>query len=270
MKKAFSLVELLVVIGIIAVLVGVLLSSFGGSSESAKAATCLSNMRALAQAWQANKCYAQSTDTLVPPKDLRQMRIAYHDKPGWISWDSRNAYPSDQSKAGSLPPISMYANQGDTETVTYAVTNGALWKAVSNYGVYVCPKHRAKSPSAHWSYLMNAYINGAYLDHERLPNPSTTLLLCEVPFEDKAPGTWKQAVSTSGNEENDAVLQYEDGTEHIGFNHKSSKRYFAHVAFVDGHVEKLRAPSEGFTNLTKLMCEGKPVGLNGKSYDELK
>ena len=50
MKRAFSLVELIVVIGIIGVLAGVLFASFSGGTESARAAKCLSNMRNLAQA----------------------------------------------------------------------------------------------------------------------------------------------------------------------------------------------------------------------------
>ena len=52
MKKAFSLVELIVVIGIIAILSGVLLATFGGGTASARAARCLSNMKNLASACQ--------------------------------------------------------------------------------------------------------------------------------------------------------------------------------------------------------------------------
>ena len=48
-RKAFTLIELLVVIGIIAVLVVVLTGLFAGSTEQARAAKCLANMRNLAQ-----------------------------------------------------------------------------------------------------------------------------------------------------------------------------------------------------------------------------
>ena len=46
-KKGFTLLELLIVIGIIAVLGGVMLAQFSGSTDSALAATCMNNMRTL-------------------------------------------------------------------------------------------------------------------------------------------------------------------------------------------------------------------------------
>jgi prepilin-type N-terminal cleavage/methylation domain-containing protein/prepilin-type processing-associated H-X9-DG protein len=62
-RRAFTLVELLVVIGIIAVLMGLLLPSLSRARESAKRLKCLSNLRSLAQA---TIMYADSSKGWLP------------------------------------------------------------------------------------------------------------------------------------------------------------------------------------------------------------
>ena len=94
MKRAFTLVELLVVIGIIGILSGVLIASFGGSSESARAALCLANMKNLANACQT---YGMNTGRypnagsveLLEMDDSQgrnRVKAKYTERQGWISW----------------------------------------------------------------------------------------------------------------------------------------------------------------------------------------
>ena len=62
-RRAFTLVELLVVIGIIAVLIGILLPTLSRARESAKRTACLSNLRELGNAF---RLYAAGNKDVIP------------------------------------------------------------------------------------------------------------------------------------------------------------------------------------------------------------
>lgn len=304
MKKAFTLVELLVVIGILGILIGVLVASMSGGTDSALAARCLTNMKNLATACQT---FGMATGRYPRAGSYEQMgfdesqgiqnvKRSYYEVRGWVSWDSRDAY----GKADKKGPQSHKASPGwftstynqEYETREYALTNGALWKYVSGTReVFVCPLHRKKYQGRRdpvWSYVMNSYfgwdkskgvrpMDSGYngIEYGTLAHADKRLLFAEIPFTDvidtpdegEGPGT-----------RNDCTLQYEakDGGEYIGFNHGKGKRdRYAHVVFADGHTEKIICPRQGISvsdakELTELLCQGKDVAFNGTRYEELK
>jgi prepilin-type processing-associated H-X9-DG protein/prepilin-type N-terminal cleavage/methylation domain-containing protein len=66
-RNAFTLVELLVVIGIIAILMAILMPALSKVRQQARAVECSSNLRSLAQAWT---MYANQNNGVVPPGRL--------------------------------------------------------------------------------------------------------------------------------------------------------------------------------------------------------
>ena len=294
-RPGFSLFELIVVIGIIAILVGVLIGSFGGGIEAARAAKCLSNMRNLAVSWSGGRAGSQEHLAIEVQMGGGAVRNSYYEEKGWISSDTQGLYPSQSHQTFS--PIGLY--EKDRTRIDYAITNGWMYSKIGrDDSSYVCPVH-AKKKAANgrpgWSYLMNAYfgwdsaqgdkafVTDGCVSKTGLTSADRLLLFAEIPFQ--GVGDWFPD-DTGGSTDTDAILQYvgcdkaptvsgsgTDGNENIGGNHKTGKRWCAHVAFADGHTEKLVVQdieSSNLKELTTWLCTGKPVSRNNTTYEELK
>ena len=78
-RRGFTLVELLVVIGIIALLISILLPTLGRAREAANAVKCLSNLRQLGMAFQ---MYSNANQGRFPASGMANQAS------GWIYWDA--------------------------------------------------------------------------------------------------------------------------------------------------------------------------------------
>jgi len=281
-KQGFTLLELLIVIGIIAILSGVMLAQFSGSTDSALAATCLNNMRTLCNAVLADGSKESYYPSAGPYQYLSEDLQGKKWFQGWIG----------HSKGDTM--VSCYHDGSDDgEAQHYAITNRTIWRAMSGQqGAYVCPAHtkyckrnstKTKGCMPSWSYVMNSYFGWSYnnqvaADIEmgrrsysagsfsvRYSSKPTVrnrpkekvLLFAEIPYVEN--GVQRPDWSTAAGAANDMILQYPPSgddndktkkankpaagqSELIGFNHKSGKFYCAHVAFADGHCVKLLLP----------------------------
>lgn len=296
MKKAFTLIELIVVIGILGILMATLAVSMSGGSESGRATQCLANMKNLASGVQsymgATRRYplAGSVETITIKwgggKDVKEI---YGEVPGWISWNSRGAYCGSPSSHRASESWFSSAYSTDVNVRDYAITNGALWSAVSaTRSCYTCPNHardvKGLQMDPNWSYVMNAWFrwdtslggDALYFDTDPRIRTETAfrgdklLLFAELQWTDYV-GSSPDTSSSSGIA-NDCVLQYKDcakgigEAESIGFNHKSGRDTVAHVVFLDGHTDKIVwNANEDVKELTKWLCTGTDIQYNPSS-----
>ncbi len=289
-NKAFTLVEMLVVIGILAILISVAIVAMSGGTQSAHNIKCETNMRNLATACQNYGMIARFYP-LAGSVEKRAPEKRFDEIPGWISWYSQGTYADKNNlptshKASTAWLVSAYTTDEDERS--YCLTNGVLWKYLSgNREVYRCPVHVSAFPQTPpaWSYVMNSYfgwdsskgqrakdLGFGGKDYGKMALADRRLLFAEMPFM----GYEGLEVKTSGNAGMacDCTLQYNEG-ECIGFNHKSGKRdKFAMVVFADAHTERISLPHGGLSEanlkeLTKLLCEGKDIMLNGNKYEEV-
>ncbi len=214
--SGFTLVELLVVVGIVAMLMAILLPALRAARESAKTVICLSNLR---QMVVAAHCYAGANRGSYP--------MAYYvtTTPSYTlhSWDF-----TVRRDFGTSPP-------------TTTVAAGLLWEGPMSGKVQQCPSFDGASNSPGDPYTGYNY-NTSYIGHGSGESISRPARLTDVrrPYRcalfgdgEWANGANKYMRAPFPNPGDESFTARSAGTQ--GFRHGGK----TNVAFCDGHAETL-------------------------------
>jgi len=214
-RRGFTLVELLVVIGIIALLISILLPSLAKAQEQGRRTKCLANMKSMGMAFQ---MYVNENKTSV-------CAVNWGDSPttngkvvaGWLYRTGLGLFPF-------ASPL--------TEA---EVEQGAFWPYLKTHGSYRCPGHSPDivlgKTDSQTSYLMNGAMNGYGRTKIYKINQFKQDSVCLWEADERA---------VSGNAFNDgSSFPYESfdptAPTSAGFSARHGK--YATLGFIDGHSE---------------------------------
>jgi len=201
-RRAFTLVELLVVIGIIAVLVGVLLPAMSGARDVARTTSCLGNLRQLALAAQHYVI----------------------------------------TNRGQFPVARWGGDNWDFSIVNCKPVPGLLWRGQTDLRIQQCPSFdgKANSLDPYTGYNYNtSYVGHGQGETVESParlaqvrDPSRTALFGDGEFYNGANKFMRAPFPHAGDQTTTTRAAGTQGYRHSG--------HTTNVAFCDGHAESWR------------------------------
>lgn len=232
-QTGFSLIELLVVIGIIGVLLAILLPAIGRARENARRIQCLSNLK---QIVNSSLLYAHENKLWLPScAPAFSYNLSGYCRYDWIYWQETGPFGK--------------RNISDSPVLKYLGT--------SNANVLICPSDNLEQHVSNWwsraegiyrySYVINEYVSQyGYKTFRKIPKltgikTSTLCYVTEEEFKTIDDGSWWPDLSSglgdimSTRHDRQIGDTIERGM--YGSSMAINPKARGNVGFLDGHAE---------------------------------
>lgn len=177
-RKGFTLVELLVVIGIIAILIGILLPALSRAREQAQRVKCLSNMRQLGIALS---MYADENKLVLPSPTADGMRDE-----DWIWWEPAH---NPQAKTLAVGSITKYLGGDNISAALLRCPSDDLDSHHPN-GVNGVDGPYPYSYSVNWDMCKQIGLGGTSLKITQILAPARKILIIDESSQTIDDGCW--------------------------------------------------------------------------------